>query len=131
MKYLETDPGKVHCTQFDLVLNGVEMASGSIRINTPEIQSRIMKVIGLTEEELQEKFGFLLESFKYGAPPHGGFAIGFDRIVALLQGLHDIREVIAFPKNKSAQTSMDNCPNNIDELQLKENHIKINIPKKK
>ena len=131
LKFLETDPGKVYCTQFDLVLNGTELASGSIRINKPEIQARIMKVIGMTEEELDKKFGFLLESFRYGAPPHGGFAIGFDRLVALIQGTQDIREVIAFPKNKAAQSSMDSCPNEVSELQLKENHIKLNIPKKK
>jgi len=110
LKFLETDPGKVHCTQYDMVLNGVELASGSIRINRPDVQERVMKVIGLTPKQLENKFGFLLEAFKYGAPPHGGFAIGFDRLVALMQGLSDIREVIAFPKNKNAQCRMDGSP---------------------
>ena len=131
MKYLETDPGKVHCTQFDMVLNGVELASGSIRINRPDVQARVMKVIGLTSKELENKFGFLLEAFKYGAPPHGGFAIGFDRLVALMQGTLDIRDVIAFPKNKNAQCSMDGSPNELDAHQFKELHIKKDLPAKK
>ncbi|MBT6519425.1 aspartate--tRNA ligase [Candidatus Woesearchaeota archaeon] len=127
LHFLETDPGKIHCTQFDMVLNGVELASGSIRIHNPDIQARIMKVIGLSQEQLEEKFGFLLEAFRYGAPPHGGFAIGFDRLVALMCGTNDIREVIAFPKNKNAQCTMDGSPGTVGDLQLKENNIKLNV----
>ena len=129
IKHLEDNPGNVHCTQYDLVLNGVELASGSIRIHKPEIQERVMKVIGLTKKDLEEKFGFLLNTFKFGAPPHGGMGIGFDRVVALLLGLHDIREVIAFPKNKAAQCPMDGSPNPIDTKQLKELNIKLDIVK--
>jgi aspartyl-tRNA synthetase len=131
LKHLEDDPGNVHCTQFDLTLNGVELASGSIRINKPEIQERVMKVIGMKKEEIYHKFGFLLDSFKYGAPPHGGFALGFDRIVALMNYTNDIREVIAFPKNKAAECPMDGSPSTVDDAQLKELHIKVEAPKEK
>ncbi len=122
---LEKDPGKVYCTQYDLVLNGLEMGSGSIRINRPEIQERVMKVIGLSHEEAMEKFGFLLEAFRYGAPPHGGIGIGFDRVVAMLQGISDIREVIAFPKNKKAECPMDGSPSRISRKQLDELHLNV------
>lgn len=133
MKYLESDPGKVRASSFDLVLNGVELASGSIRINRPDIQERVMKIIGITNKEAEEKFGFLLDAFKYGAPPHGGWAIGFDRLIAIMLGVpeNDIREVIAFPKNKSAQSPMDGSPSEITKEQLKELHIKLDIVKKK
>lgn len=130
LQYLETDPGKVHCTQYDLVLNGIELASGSIRIHKPELQERVMKVIGLTKKDLENKFGFLLESFNYGAPPHGGMGIGFDRVVASMLNLIDIREVIAFPKNKAAQCPMDGSPSDVDTKQLKELHIKLDVVKK-
>ncbi|MBW2995306.1 aspartate--tRNA ligase, partial [Candidatus Woesearchaeota archaeon] len=124
---IEKEPGKVVCTQYDLTLNGIELASGSIRINRPEIQEKVMKVIGLTKEQAKKKFGFLLEAFKYGAPPHGGIGIGFDRIVALMCGTNDIREVIAFPKNKAAQCPMDGSPSEIDSVALKEAHIKLDL----
>ncbi|MEK6921804.1 MAG: amino acid--tRNA ligase-related protein, partial [Nanoarchaeota archaeon] len=109
------------------VLNGMEMASGSLRINRPEIQERVMRVVGYPKERAQQRFGFLLEAFKYGAPPHGGIGIGLDRMVAMLLKLTDIREVIAFPKNKQAQCPMDGCPNVIDEKQLDE--LKIGFRK--
>ncbi|MBW3018320.1 aspartate--tRNA ligase, partial [Candidatus Woesearchaeota archaeon] len=124
---LEDDPGKVICTQYDLVLNGIELASGSKRINDPELQERVMKIIGMTKEEAQMKFGFLLEAFKYGAPPHGGVGLGFDRIVALMLGFNDIREIIAFPKNKTAQCPMDGSPSAIDEVTMKDCHIKLDL----
>jgi aspartyl-tRNA synthetase len=117
---IEKDPGNVYCTQYDLVLNGWEMGSGSIRINNPEIQERVMRVVGYPKEKAQERFGFLLESFRYGAPPHGGIGIGFDRVVSLLLGIYDIREVIAFPKNKHAQCPMDGSPAEIEERQMDE-----------
>jgi aspartyl-tRNA synthetase len=124
---LEEDPGNVICTQYDVILNGIELASGSLRINDPELQERVMKIIGMTKEEAQQKFGFLLEAFKYGAPPHGGVGLGFDRIVALILGFNDIREIIAFPKNKSAQCPMDGSPSPIDDTTMKECHIKLDL----
>jgi len=122
---ITSDPGKVICTQYDLVLNGTEMGSGSIRINITKIQEDVMKVIGMSKEEAYKKFGFLMESFKYGSPPHAGIGIGFDRVVAMLVGFKDIREVIAFPKNKAAQNPLDDSPSEISETQLKELHIKL------
>jgi len=130
MQYIESDPAKVFASCYDLVLNGVELASGSIRIHDPTIQQKVMDVVGFPKEEAEERFGFLLEAFKYGAPPHGGFAIGFDRLVAMIQGTTDIREVIAFPKNKSAECPMDGSPSNVDQQQLKDLHMKWDILKK-
>ncbi|MBU2561837.1 MAG: aspartate--tRNA ligase [Nanoarchaeota archaeon] len=127
---IETDPGKVFCYQYDLVLNGVEIGSGSIRNTDPELQARVLKVVGHSMEDVKRKFGFMLEAFSYGVPPHGGMGLGFDRIVAILCGLEDIREVIAFPKNKSAQNPMDGSPGDISAQQLKELNIRIDIPKK-
>ena len=131
LAHLQSDPGKVKCTQYDLVLNGMELGSGSIRINDPKIQEEVMKVIGLTHEQAEKKFGFLLEAFKYGAPVHGGIGIGLDRTIALMLGLHDIREVIAFPKNKAAECPMDGSPSDVDDKQLKELGIKLDAVKKK
>ncbi len=125
IKLLDADPENVACDQYDLVLNGVELGSGSVRIHERALQEKIMRIIGYTEKEIEERFGFLLESFEYGAPPHAGIAIGFDRFVALLLGLGDIREVIAFPKNKSAQCPMDGSPSEVTPKQLKELGIKI------
>ncbi len=122
---LDTDPAKVLCTQYDLVLNGWELGSGSLRITDPAVQEKVMRVIGLAPEELRQKFGFLLEAFAYGAPPHGGIGLGFDRIVALLLDLQDIREVIAFPKNKAAENPMDGSPSPFTDEQLKELHLKV------
>ena len=131
IKFLETDPGKVSATLYDLVLNGVELCSGSLRIHKPELQKKIFSIIGLSDQEAEEKFGFLLEAYKYAGPPHGGVGIGMDRLVALLLGLNDIREVIAFPKNKAAECPMDGSPSNIDEKHLKELHLRLDILKKK
>ncbi len=130
LDFLEKDPGKVKADLYDLVLNGTELGSGSIRINTPELQERVLKVIGMQHEEAQEKFGFLMKAFTYGAPPHGGIGIGFDRTVALMAGLTDIREVIAFPRNKKAENPMDGSPSDVDDKQMKELHIKTSILKK-
>ncbi|MBS3168815.1 aspartate--tRNA ligase [Candidatus Woesearchaeota archaeon] len=130
IKLLDSDPGKVYATLYDLVLNGVELCSGSLRIHKPEIQKKIFSIIGLSEEEAERKFGFLLESYKYAGPPHGGVGIGVDRLVALIIGLTDIREVIAFPKNKAAECPMDGSPSDINEKQLKELHIKLDVVKK-
>ncbi|MEN6363830.1 MAG: aspartate--tRNA ligase [Rectinema sp.] len=125
---LESDPGSVKGDLYDLVLNGFEIASGSIRIHDPDLQKRIFGIVGFSEEEAQRKFGFLVEAFKYGPPPHGGIAPGFDRLVMLMAGDTSIKEVIAFPKNSFAVSPMDQCPNEVDEKQLKEIHIRI-VPK--
>lgn len=130
LKYIKSDPGKVYCSQFDLVLNGWELCSGSIRINDPKIQEEIMGVVGLSKNDAEKKFGFLIDSYKYGCPPHGGVGLGFDRIVSLMCGVDDIREVIAFPKNKAAECPMDGCPSKLDDPQLKELNIKT-VHKKK
>jgi aspartyl-tRNA synthetase len=122
---LESDPGSVKGDLYDLVLNGYELASGSIRIHEPELQKRIFKIVGFDEAEGEQKFGFLTESFKYGAPPHGGIAPGFDRIVMLMCGESSIKEVIAFPKNTFAQSPMDDCPSEVSQKQLDELHLAV------
>ncbi len=127
IEFLEKSPEKVLGNLYDLVLNGTELGSGSIRINNPELQEKVMKVVGLSHSDAAKKFGFLLEAYGYGAPVHGGMGIGFDRTVALMLGLHDIREVIAFPKNKKAESPMDGSPSEIEEKQLRELHIKTDI----
>jgi aspartyl-tRNA synthetase len=131
IEYLEKDPGKVIGNLYDIALNGVELGSGSMRISDPAIQERVMKVIGLSKEEANKKFGFLLKAYQYGAPMHGGMGLGLDRLTALMIGLTDIREVIAFPKNKSAQCPMDGSPSTITDAQLKELHIKTDVIHKK
>jgi len=128
---IEKDPGNVYADLYDLVLNGIELGSGSIRETNPAVQERLMKVIGLTHEEARKKFGFLMDAFKYGVPPHGGMGLGFDRIVALMCGYNDIREVIAFPKNKDAECPMDGSPSEVEEKQLKELNIKVDLVKGK
>ncbi len=120
-----TEPLKVKAKAYDLVLNGNEIAGGSIRINTQEIQSRMFEALGISKEEAEEKFGFLLNAFKYGAPPHGGIAFGFDRMVMLFAGEKSIRDVIAFPKTSNGISLMDNSPSPVKPEQLKELHIRI------
>ncbi len=122
---MESDPGSVKGDLYDLVLNGYELASGSIRIHDPDLQKRVFKIVGFSEEDAQKKFGFLTEAFKYGPPPHGGIAPGLDRLVMLMAGDTSIKEVIAFPKNSFAVSPMDDCPNEVDQKQLDELHIKI------
>ena len=128
VELMQTDPGKVRARAYDLVINGYEVAGGSIRIHTREMQSRMFELIGMDEEEAQARFGFLLKAFKYGAPPHGGIAFGFDRLIMLLAGTDNIRDVIAFPKTTSASSLMDEAPSLVDEQQLKELHIKLVDP---
>ncbi len=130
-QHLEKDPGKVISYQYDFVMNGSELFSGSVRNNIPELQMRTFKVTGMSEQEIKDKFGFLLEAYKYGAPAHAGFGLGFDRLAALMQGIYDIREVIAFPKNKAAENPMDGSPNEASERQLNELHIKLDFVKEK
>lgn len=124
IQYLETDPTKVRGQLYDLVINGNEILSGSIRIHQQALQEQIFKILGLTEEEKEAKFGFMVNAFKYGAPPHGGCAFGLDRWVMLLAGADTIRDVIAFPKNASGRDTMMDAPSAVDEGQMKELGIK-------
>ncbi len=122
---LEKDPGKIKAQAYDLVLNGSEIAGGSIRIHNSDLQARMFKALGISGEEAQQKFGFLMNAFKYGAPPHGGIAFGFDRMIMLFAGVDSIRDTIAFPKTASAVSLMDECPSPVSGEQLKELHIKL------
>ena len=125
---LESDPGSVNAIAYDMVLNGNELGGGSIRINDPELQQRMFKALGLTPEEAQKRFGFLIDAFRFGAPPHGGMAFGLDRLVMLMLDCDSIRDVIAFPKVASSSELMSGAPTDVDEAQLKELGIAI-LPK--
>ena len=124
-QYIDTDPGRVRARAYDIVLNGTELGGGSIRINTTEMQEHMFSVLGISKDDANEKFGFLLEAFKYGVPPHGGLAFGLDRLVTLLLGLEDIRDVIAFPKAQNASEIMSKCPSFANPDDLKELGIAI------
>lgn len=127
IEIMESNPEKARAKAYDIVLNGYEIGGGSIRIHTPELQRKMFKVLGLSEEEAQEKFGFLLDAFKYGAPPHGGIAFGLDRLVMILAKEDNIRQVIAFPKTQNATCPLTNAPTFADEKQLNELNIKVQI----
>lgn len=129
MELLEKDPAKVRGKLYDVVLNGVELGGGSIRIHRKDIQAEVLKVIGLSYEEAEKTFDFLLEAFKYGAPPHGGIAVGFDRLIALMLGINDIREVIPFPRTKNTENLMDGSPQPWEKEWLRELHLKLDIAK--
>lgn len=118
LEYLETDKAKVRAKAYDLVLNGIELSSGSIRITDPALQSRIFDLLGLTKEEAQEKFGYLLDAFRYGAPPHGGMGIGLDRLCMQMLRTESLRDVVAYPKVQNASEPMTECPAQVDTLQL-------------
>ena len=125
MSLLESDPAKVRANAYDLVINGVEIGGGSIRIHNKELQKQMFKVLGFTDEEAQEQFGFLMNAFEYGAPPHGGIALGFDRLVALFGGYDSIRDFIAFPKNNAGRDVMIDSPSPISEEQMKELNLSV------
>jgi aspartyl-tRNA synthetase len=123
--YLLTDPGRVRAKQYDLICNGYELGGGSIRITDPEVQRQVFEVLGHSRENIERQFGHLLTAFEYGVPPHGGIAIGLDRLVAVLARESTIREVIAFPKTKDAVDLLFGAPSEVSPEQLKELHIKV------
>jgi aspartyl-tRNA synthetase len=125
IEILGSDPLSALSRGYDLTLNGHEIAGGSIRIHSPEIQQKVFSLLGLSNEEAKEKFGFLIDALTYGAPPHGGIAFGFDRLVMLLAGTENIRDVIAFPKTTSAASLMDESPSKISRQQLDELGIQL------
>ncbi|RKS01337.1 aspartate--tRNA ligase [Flavobacterium sp. 102] len=127
MKLIETEPGKVRANAYDMVLNGNEIGGGSIRIHDKDLQSRMFSLLGFTPEQAQDQFGFLMNAFQFGAPPHGGLAFGLDRLVAILGGQETIRDFIAFPKNNSGRDVMIDAPSTIDDAQLKELYIKLDL----
>ncbi|MEX0771425.1 MAG: aspartate--tRNA ligase [Balneolaceae bacterium] len=125
---LQEDPSSVKSRAYDLVLNGNELGGGSIRIHNQKTQQEVFNVLGIDEDQAREKFGFLLDAFQYGAPPHGGIAFGLDRMIMIMSGANSLRDVIAFPKNQKAQSLMDNCPDDVDQKQLDELHIRLKNP---
>ena len=125
VQYLLSDPGRVRAQAFDVVLNGIELSSGSVRITDPELQSHIFRALHLTDEEANRKFGHLIEAFRYGAPPHGGMGIGLDRLAMQLTGAASLRDVLAFPKVQNMTELMTSCPSPADPAQLGELGLRL------
>lgn len=125
MALLDTSPEKIYAEAYDMVVNGSEIGGGSIRIFDTELQKKVFRILGFTDESAKAQFGFLMDAFRYGAPPHGGIAFGFDRWTALFNGSDSIRDVIAFPKNNAARDVMADCPSEISDAQLKELSIRV------
>jgi aspartyl-tRNA synthetase len=130
IQYLDTDPGRVRANAYDMVINGVEVGGGSIRIHDNELQKKAFEILGFSEERAQSQFGYLLSAFKYGAPPHGGLAYGLDRFVSLFAGLDSIRDCIAFPKNNSGRDVMIDAPAPLEQAQLDELNILVDLKEK-
>ena len=128
LEFIEKDPGRVKCWRYDLVLNGFEIAGGSIRNHNPEVQARIFRAMGISDQEAQEKFGFLLDAFAYGAPPHGGIAVGWDRVIWLLTEMEAMRDVYAFPKNQKGADLMTGAPGDADAKMLRDLSVKVDLP---
>ncbi|QRK05390.1 aspartate--tRNA ligase [Archangium violaceum] len=131
VQYLLTEPGRVKCHRYDVVLNGFEIGGGSIRLHDPKVQAEVFKALGISDEEARVKFGFLLDALKFGAPPHGGIALGMDRLVMLLTGAESLRDVIPFPKTKTGTDLMTGAPGDVDERQLREVHVRTTPPPQK
>ncbi|HYK12983.1 MAG TPA: amino acid--tRNA ligase-related protein, partial [Burkholderiales bacterium] len=123
--FLDSDPGRARAKAHDMVLNGWELGGGSVRIHRQDVQSKVFRALNISAEEAEAKFGFLLQALQFGAPPHGGIAFGLDRLVTMMAGAESIRDVIAFPKTQRAQCLLTQAPNTVDELQLRELHIRL------
>jgi aspartyl-tRNA synthetase len=131
VQYLLTDPGRVKCHRYDVVLNGFEIGGGSIRLHDPKVQAEVFKALGISDEDARAKFGFLLDALKFGAPPHGGIALGMDRLAMLLTGAESLRDVIPFPKTKTGTDLMTGAPGDVDDRQLREVHVRPTPPPQK
>jgi aspartyl-tRNA synthetase len=128
VEMLEKDPGKVLCYRYDLVLNGFEIGGGSIRLHDPNVQAKVFRALGISDEEARQKFGFLLDALRYGAPPHGGIAVGMDRLAMLLSGSESLRDVIPYPKTQKGTDLMTDAPSDVTAAQLADLFVKVVKP---